>query len=162
MYEKYIYEKFGESILQYNFAKHQNLLFTVLLAIDSLLLGVFITQVLNLYDKAVIISLLLLHLLLSYGLYINSVFLIKILHEFIPLYIGGLSLFIQNKYLIGVFITFILILFAIWIYYGYCILTNRQTLTNDKEQYNQKAAFERAKIVTCFIFVFLVTRLLFS
>ena len=101
--------------------KYKNIIYCLTLFLDIVLLFIICNYKLNCFDFIYCISLLISHALFFYGLIYYNKKLLDCLHVAIFIYVL-LSIFLQNKYLIGLCLFFTLILQVLWIIENKCIL----------------------------------------
>tara|TARA_B100001250_G_C19484648_1_gene650243 strand:- start:21 stop:437 length:417 start_codon:yes stop_codon:yes gene_type:complete len=101
--------------------KCKNKLYCLTLLLDIVLLFILCNYKLNCFDFIYCISLLISHALFFYGLIYYNKKLLDCLHIAIFIYVL-LSIFLQNKYLIGLCLFFTLTLQVLWIIENKCIL----------------------------------------
>ena len=101
--------------------KSKNKLYCLTLFLDIVLIYILCKYELNTFDTIYIQSLLFSHFLFFYGLIYYNKKLLDCLHivVFIAIFI---SIFLQNKYLIGLVLLFTIILHLLWIIENKCIL----------------------------------------
>ena len=97
------------------------LLYILTLMLDTFILNILYFNNLNYFDIAFCITLLFSHILFYYGLIYYNKNLLDCLHIAVFIYVL-LSVFLQNKYLIGLVLLFTIILQILWIIENKCIL----------------------------------------
>ena len=101
--------------------KYKNIVYCLTLFLDIVLLFILCNYKLNCFDFIYCISSLISHALFLYVLIYYNKKLLDCLHVAIFIYVL-LSIFLQNKYLIGLCLFFTLTLQVIWIIENKCIL----------------------------------------
>ena len=101
--------------------KERNIIITITVLIDIILLSILFTQQLLPFDTIFCIVNLIFHALLYYSLSNDNKKIINFLHYMLFISIT-LGIFIDNRYILALVISLLIIIQILWIIYNECIL----------------------------------------
>ena len=100
---------------------YRNILFIITILVDLALIYIYFNYELNFFDSFYIITILFIHLLFLYALYVNNSKLIDFLHYFVAIYVG-ISIFLTNKQMLYLLLIFIIMIQLGWVVFQDCLI----------------------------------------